>query len=200
MTDVSSPDRRRTFGPVVLVGVAAGVLAAVAANRPWVSGSAGAVDTSAGDELTSVLRLDTFQQSPLAGALALLVLACWGVLLVTRGLFRRGVAVLGALAAVALLVTTVLARGSLHDSLAQALREAAAAPTAQVSVTGWWWVALAASVVVIVASVAAVALVAAWPEMGARYDAPAQGEPSLREPETNLDIWKALDEGHDPTA
>lgn len=201
MTDAVTPERRRrTFGPVVVVGLASTVLAAVAANQPWVSGSAGGVDTSAGDELTSVLRLDAVQQSPLAGALALLVLACWGVLLVTRGTFRRGVAALAALAAVGLLVTTVLARGSLQDSLAEALREAAAAPTAEVSVTWWWWAGLAAAALAVVASLAAVALVPAWPEMGTRYDAPVEGARPDREPETNLDIWKALDEGRDPTA
>lgn len=193
-------DRRRTFGPVVLAGLASAVLVAVAANQPWVTGSAGGIDTSGDDDLTSVLRLDAVQQSPLAAALALLVLACWGVLLVTRGLFRRGVAVLAVLTALALVVTTVLARGSLQDSLGEALRQAAAAESAEVSTTWWWWAALAGSILTVVASCAAVALVPAWPEMGTRYDAPGQGGRPVREPETNLDIWKALDEGQDPTA
>jgi hypothetical protein len=39
--------------------------------------------------------------------------------------------------------------------------------------------------------------------MGRRYDAPADAAPEPeREPEEreNLDLWKAMDEGRDPTA
>jgi len=37
--------------------------------------------------------------------------------------------------------------------------------------------------------------------MGSRYDAPGAAGSADRpeEPESNLDIWKALDEGRDPT-
>jgi hypothetical protein len=41
-----------------------------------------------------------------------------------------------------------------------------------------------------------------WPEMGSRYDAPGvQSEPASVPPEdqSSLDLWKALDEGKDPT-
>jgi hypothetical protein len=38
--------------------------------------------------------------------------------------------------------------------------------------------------------------------MGRRYDAPAGQEPPAKAPEEqeNLDLWKAMDEGRDPTA
>jgi hypothetical protein len=37
--------------------------------------------------------------------------------------------------------------------------------------------------------------------MGTKYDAPgAQAERASEQPSDNLDIWKALDEGRDPTA
>ena len=53
----------------------------------------------------------------------------------------------------------------------------------------------------VVATLAAVLLVPGWPEMGSRYDAPAAAPQRARlPPETNIDIWKALDEGRDPTA
>jgi Tryptophan-associated transmembrane protein (Trp_oprn_chp) len=42
-----------------------------------------------------------------------------------------------------------------------------------------------------------------WPEMGTRYDAPGSAPPppvAPPEEQSNLDLWKALDEGHDPTA
>ncbi len=42
-----------------------------------------------------------------------------------------------------------------------------------------------------------------WPEMGTRYDAPTgAGAAHAHDagPKENIDIWKALDEGRDPTA
>ena len=47
------------------------------------------------------------------------------------------------------------------------------------------------------------ALVPRWPEMGTRYDAPTgAGAADAHDaaPKENIDIWKALDEGRDPTA
>ena len=45
-----------------------------------------------------------------------------------------------------------------------------------------------------------------WPEMGSRYDAPSGGGAARGEaarareaPRTDLDTWRALDEGRDPT-
>jgi hypothetical protein len=56
----------------------------------------------------------------------------------------------------------------------------------------------------VLTTAAAVRLVPGWPEMGRRYDAPADAAPQLAEqpPEEqeNLDLWKAMDEGRDPTA
>jgi hypothetical protein len=37
-----------------------------------------------------------------------------------------------------------------------------------------------------------------WPEMGRRYDAPTDA-PATQEIESDRDLWKALDEGRDPT-
>ena len=44
-----------------------------------------------------------------------------------------------------------------------------------------------------------------WPEMGTRYDAPGSAVPAPATPaepdeRTGLDLWKAMDEGRDPTA
>ena len=52
-----------------------------------------------------------------------------------------------------------------------------------------------------VQAVAAVRLVSSWPEMGSRYDAPADAATAAREqgPATEQELWKALDEGRDPT-
>ena len=196
-------DRRKTFGPVILVGLAAGALAAVAGTKPWlgVEPTGGSCAPVPGVDYTA-FELD----APFAGALALVLLAAWGVVLVTRGRFRRVVAGVGLLAAVGYLVTAIEA----FWSLKAAAREAAAAagadvvPGCSVSVwmnNDWWPLALVAGALSVLAALAAVLWVRHWPEMGARYDAPSDGtrEP-VGEPETNLDIWKALDEGRDPTA
>lgn len=194
---------RGRFGPVVLLGVAAAGLSAVAGSKPWVAGRSGAVDTAADSAMASALSLDSVQESPLAAALALVLLACWGVLLVTRGRVRRAVAALGLVASVGLVATVVEAIWSLPDKLADALLRASGTDTVTTDLTGWYAVAAAGALLSVAASGAAVALVPQWPEMGTRYDAPTgAGAADTHDaaPKENIDIWKALDEGRDPTA
>ncbi len=200
-----SDPRRRTFGPVVLVGLAAAVLAAVAGTKPWVSGESGGVRSSDGGAMSSVLSIDSVAESPLAAALSLVVLACWGVVLVTRGRFRRAVAVLALVAALGLTAATVEAFLNLPDALAESLLEVSGVDTVSTSLTAWYAVAVLAAIASVGATTAAVRLVGSWPEMGTRYDAPAGAEAgddgAAGDPPTeNIDIWKALDEGRDPTA
>ncbi|RYB90891.1 hypothetical protein EUA06_11520 [Nocardioides glacieisoli] len=201
-----APDRRRSsFGPVVLVGLASAGLAAVAGSKPWVSGESGGVRSDDGGAMNSILALDSVAESPLAAALSLVVLACWGVLLVTRGRFRKAIAVLALIAALGLVAATVEAFSNLPDALADALLEVSGVDTVSTSLTAWYPVALLAALASVATSLAAVRLVGSWPEMGTKYDAPT-GAPgaddtATEEPPTeNIDIWKALDEGRDPTA
>lgn len=193
MTDQAHHPARRTFAPVVAAGVGGGVLAAVASNNAWATGDTGLTHGAVTTAEAGV--------SPLAGALALVVLACWGVVLVTRGGFRRAVAWLGAVAALAYAVAVVWGRLTVADAVADDLARTLGDAAGPVHHTGWWWAALAAAVVVVGAGLAGVRFVRHWPEMGARYDAPGEsGGAGENVPEDNLDIWKALDEGRDPTA
>lgn len=188
-------DRSRTFGPVVMVGLAAGVLSAVAGTRRWVT-----VDPSTtNDPGQSLVVVSTGGQMPLATTLALVVLAAWGVVLVTRGRFRRAVTVLGALAAVGVLVTVVSGWWLVRDSLRDQLD---GVPADAFDVSPWYAVALVAAAGCAAATVAAVTLVRGWPEMGTRYDTPTGDGPVSSEPDeaSSLDLWKAQDLGHDPTA
>ena len=57
----------------------------MAGNRDWVSWAG----EGQGDYSMLGVTGDDSATVPLAGALALVVLACWGVVLVTRGRFRR---------------------------------------------------------------------------------------------------------------
>jgi uncharacterized membrane protein (TIGR02234 family) len=193
------PEPRRTFGPVVLLGLAAGTLSAVAGTRTWVS------DPDATARATDPLGLvGDAGEMPLAGALSLVLLACWGVLLVTRGRFRRVVAWLAVVASLGLLVTVVVGYATLGDQLAETLADRTGSPADSFSVgfTAWFWAAAVAALASVAATVLAVRWVRSWPEMGSRYDAPGAAAETAEAPtedRSNLDLWKAMDEGRDPT-
>jgi uncharacterized membrane protein (TIGR02234 family) len=184
--------RRRTFGPVVLLGLAAAGLAAVAGNRSWVEWSG----SNQGEFSSLTITGDDSATVPLAGALALVLLACWGVVLVTRGRFRRIVAGLGFVVALAMVVTGLLglrsATSGLRDDLARGGIDDLSMQT-----EAWFWVYVACAAISVLATALTVRLVPSWPEMGSRYDAPGSAPPAGEE--TGLDLWRALDEGRDPT-
>jgi uncharacterized membrane protein (TIGR02234 family) len=191
-----SDGRRRRFGPVVLVGLASAGLAAVAGNRDWVGWSA------AREKPSSLLTLsgNDVAAVPLAGALALVLLACWGVLLVTRARVRRVVAGLGLMVAVGMVVTAVLGQRSATDGLHAELAEVGVEDVTT-HLVAWFWIYLAAALLSVAAAAAAVRLAPSWPEMSSRYDAPGaapvRADPD--DPDNSLDLWRAIDQGHDPT-
>ncbi|HEX6150664.1 Trp biosynthesis-associated membrane protein [Nocardioides sp.] len=187
-------DRRRTFGPVAVLGIAAAVLAAVASAQPW----ARLADPADAALVMPIAPEDG--EMALAAAVSLVLLASWGVVLVTRGVVRRIVAGLGLLSALGLAVVAYAGWTRLPDSLVESLREAGA-ESPETELTGWYWAALLAIAVSIAATSLAVAWCPAWPEMGTRYDAPgADRQQPPPEDRTSLDLWKSMDEGRDPTA
>lgn len=186
---------RGTFGPVVLLGLASAALAAVASAKPWFGrGSEGASDTT-------VATLDTGTRYPVASAISLVLLASWGVLLVTRGPVRRTFAFLAVIAAVALVVAVVTGHSTLSGSGRDSYAELMSQGTGETGFTGWFWTAAVCSVVAVVPAVLAARLVASWPEMGSRYDAPGTPAPASEQStaDPDRDLWHALDEGRDPT-
>jgi uncharacterized membrane protein (TIGR02234 family) len=190
----------RTFGPVVLLGLGSSALAAVASAKSWYGSS-----IPGGGE-ASLAAIDEGTKFPLASAASLVLLAAWGVLLVTRGVVRRVFAVLCLLAAVALVATVVAGHATVPDTARNALDAALHRGNQHPGFTGWFWTAAVASVLAVVAGVLAVRLVPSWPEMGSRYDAPAVAARAAKpgpepgpEPDSQRDIWHALDEGLDPT-
>jgi uncharacterized membrane protein (TIGR02234 family) len=187
-------DRRSSFGPVAALGVAAAVLAAVAAARPWVR-----LAQPGDSALVTPLATEDGEMA-LAAAVSLVLLASWGVVLVTRGVVRRLVAGLGLLAALGLAATVVAGALLLPESFAESLVEAGA-QSVSTDLTGWFWITVVATAASVVATALAVAWCPAWPEMGTRYDAPGTGRDEPRpEARTSLDLWKSMDEGRDPTA
>nr|WP_300052858.1 Trp biosynthesis-associated membrane protein [uncultured Nocardioides sp.] len=206
--EVRPASKRRTFGPVVALGLVSGALGAWAGSKPWVDGS-GAESTPGTGSPGWGMTWGEVATSPLATALAFVVLACWGVLLVTRGRFRRAVAALSVLAGVGYAATVVWAPFTLPDHLVAQVRRRTGLTLDDTSLTGWYWLAVVAALLVLASTVLALRLVRTWPEMGSRYDAPtgarggdstAPAEAPADQPTENIDIWKALDEGRDPTA
>ena len=194
---------RRTFAPVVLLGLAAGALTAVAGNKPWAEVVPGDYTDFKGSTPNQILAAGAVDagKMPVTTALTLVVLAAWGVVLVTRGRVRRAVSVLGVLAAAGALVAVVLGWSETAASIRDQMVLGAGKDT--VGHTAWFWAAAVGAVLSLVATVLAVRLVPSWPEMGARYDAPVAGAeppPVAPEDQSSLELWKAMDEGRDPTA
>lgn len=174
-------------------GVGSAGLAALAATRHWFA-------PRGVDEATLTQVMSGGGQVPSATALGLVVLAAWGALLVLRGRWRRAVAVLGAAAAVGVLVVTLAAWRSVPDQLGSRLGELGAAGHA-VRPTGWYAVGLVAACGSLVSLAAAWWTLPTWPEMGRRYDAPgARGPGEDRPSGSGRELWDALNEGHDPTS
>lgn len=184
----------------MLVGLASAALVAVAGNQAWAEAEEG---QGIGEQVASVSVAVGEARAPLATALALVVLASWGVLLVTRGRFRRVVAWFGAVAAAGLLAAVLAAVFAAPDVVADAY-EPFGVTDIDVHRTAWCWLALVGAVLALAAAIVAVRDVGNWPQMGKRYDAPGgaagdaddASEPGER---SNLDLWKAMDEGRDPT-
>nr|WP_253945069.1 Trp biosynthesis-associated membrane protein [Nocardioides sp. zg-DK7169] len=171
-------------------------LAAFASTKQWARIDAG----STGAAFTPMS--DSAGESPLAASLSLVVLACWGVVLVTRGVVRRAVLALSVLAAAGTVVTVAVGWSQTAEPLREALD--AVGLGGSVSHSWWWAAALAGALLTLAAGVAGLRVVRAWPEMGRRYDAPTGGPVTEAEKpveeQSSIDLWKAMDEGRDPTA
>jgi uncharacterized membrane protein (TIGR02234 family) len=187
---------RGSFGPVVLLGLASAALAAVASAKPWIDAG-----SPTGNSSAAVTALDSGTRYPVASAISLVLLAAWGVLLVTRGRVRRVFALLAAVAALALLVSVVVAHVTLPDTARNSYDQLMGHGSRATGFTGWFWTTAVCSVVALFPAALAVRLVGSWPEMGSRYDAPGAPAPSseLTSTDPDRDLWHALDEGRDPT-
>jgi uncharacterized membrane protein (TIGR02234 family) len=189
------------FAPTVLVGLATAALTAVAATRDWARASSDAAGIPVHATVSGA------DAAPLAAALALVALASWGVVLVLRGQARRAVSTVGLLAALGVLGAVVAAfDGAQQAAVGATLAQAGTERTADVAataLTGWYYVTGAGAL--LQAACLAVAWLRSprWPAMGSRYDAPAAGRPTpstAAPPRTQEEMWRALDEGRDPTS
>jgi uncharacterized membrane protein (TIGR02234 family) len=188
---------RRLYAPVVLATLAVGGLAFFAAGRTWAESEVKAEGLAAAT--VSVTGSDA---QPLVPALALVVVTAALAILAAGPRLRRVIGVL-TMAVAATAIVAVPRSGS--DRLADALTSAAEKSPAytgpdsmsSVSHAPWDLATIAAFVLAFVLGAATLRLGPQWPTMGSRYDAP-----SARRPAENLsdtDLWKAMDDGRDPT-
>ncbi|HSJ21448.1 MAG TPA: Trp biosynthesis-associated membrane protein [Nocardioidaceae bacterium] len=183
--------RDRTFGPAVAAGLVGAALAAVAGSRDWASARADAAGIRVEASVTGA------ESQPLVPALALVALAAWGVVLVTRGRVRRGVSAVGLLASVGSLVGVVLGFGAAQeDAQEAAVARGATGDVFATSLSPWYYLAAAGALLAAAAFAVAVARSPRWPAMGTKYDAPS----GRSTPPDDEDMWRALDEGRDPTS
>ncbi len=96
-------------------------------------------------------------------------------------------------------MATISAYFTLPDSFRDQLEQALGNVDVDSSFTAWYAAALIGAVGSVVATLAAVRFTPGWPEMGTSYDSPTGDASAQAEPEGNIELWKALDEGHDPT-
>jgi uncharacterized membrane protein (TIGR02234 family) len=188
----STPGSRRSFLPAVLLGLAGAGLAALAGTRTWAesTGDAAGIKVSA--------SVSGAEAAPLVAALSLAALAAWGVVLVVRGRFRRVVAVIGLAASLGAFAAVVLAFGDAQDdAVAAAFDQGATGDVTTTALTAWYYVSGLATVAAAVAFAVAVAKAPGWPAMGSKYDAPAVRRD---QPDSDEDLWRAIDEGRDPTS
>ena len=185
MAEQPTASRRSGFGPTVLAGLAGAALASVASGKAWFEAD--------GALLPGVRDSDRSADMPLALALSLVVLAGWGALLVTRGRARRVMAGLALLAAVGVVACVAVAPFTLPDQVREHLPGGSG--DVSVSITPWFVAAAIGAALSVVALAVAWLRSPAWPTMSSRYDAPATRAAEAGD----TDLWKALDEGHDPT-
>jgi uncharacterized membrane protein (TIGR02234 family) len=144
-------------------------------------------------------------------ALALVALAGAVAVIATRGVVRRGVGVVIALAGIGIVWRAAFAFGAIGTPRARDLvrdkHPSAASTTSvpQVSVhPGWVVLTLACAVLVLVAGLLVTGYGARWTGMSTRYESPAvQADPdaiAARRARADAALWTALDRGDDPTA
>lgn len=187
---------RRLYSPVVLGTLAAGGLAFVALGRTWER--ARVVADGLPSDVVMVSGSDAY---PLASALALVVVTAAIAVLATGRRVRRGVGALVIVASVGAIVAMLDGRSALDSAISDDVTASPAftgGGSVMRTTTSWDLIAIAAFVVAAVLGGIVVAFASRWPTMSGRYDAPS-ASPAPVAPETEAEIWKALDEGRDPT-
>lgn len=192
--------RAREYALVVAVGAAAAGIALFAVGRVWVETSV----MTQGMPRQPVAVSGTDAVAWLR-AVALVGLAGVAALLVTGGRGRRVVGALVAGTGTTLVVGAGLAAPELLDRLVEVAAATAAgadpgavgAAADRADGSGWRWVTVVGGVALALVGFTAAVRGPGWPGLSRRYSRErSEPEPTPTGPE---DLWRALDEGRDPS-
>lgn len=197
--------RQRGLAPAVLGGLTGGGLALLGAGRAWARTEVEVEGAPA--VAVQVLGTDAV---PTVAAAAVVVLTGSLALLATSGLLRRAVAALVVLAAIGVLLGTLTAGPALSDALARDLLATAStdggdagALAATAERTWWRWLSLSGGLLSLAVGMWSVLHGHTWAVMSSRYEAPGTGprgsSDASRGATEDVDLWRALDDGRDPT-
>ncbi len=179
---------RRAFVPTLLVGVPAAAVAAVAANKPLLTSP-----MLTGDRYADLGTI------PLAGSLALVPLVAWVALMLVRGRARLVVAGVGLASSIGALAAGDAGLDGTHDAMAKAFSDLGQTGRFVSGFSGWFWAMGVACLLSALAFTVALRHAPTWPALSRKYDAPA-ARPTTAEPASNQELWKAIDDGRDPTS
>ncbi len=181
----------------MLGALATGGLAFFAASRTWAH-----TTVEASGVPTAPVAVSGADAVALVPALALVIVAASLAVLAASARVRRAVGLLIIVVALIGVVVILGAESAIDKAVDSAVRDSPAfigtnTPDA-VSHSVWRWVTVAGFVLSALVGVVITRFGALWPTMGRKYDAPKAHTPTA-EVETESDIWKALDDGRDPT-
>lgn len=181
---------RNLLGPAVLLLLALGGGTLLAVRATWSEATARAAGIPETD-----LTVSGADVVPGAAGLAILVMAAALGVLAGGPRLRRVIGVLVAVAGVVGVAISSRTGDALQTAQQRAIDEAAVAgASVDWSSTAAPTFAIAGFVLIVVAGAAVAWLGPRWATMGRKYEAPAAREPDAS------DLWKAMDDGVDPTA
>lgn len=186
----------RRLYPIAVLGTLTGSgLAFAALSRPWAT-----VELAAPGMPSRPEEFTGTQLAPAATALAMVCAAGALAYLATSGAPRRLLALVVGI--VAALGVVLVARGlGRIDASVRRMAADTASPSPAVETSAWWPVvaALGFGLVLVLGSIA-VRQSARWPALGRRFDRPPRrAPPRTVATDDPADVWRALDEGRDPT-
>jgi uncharacterized membrane protein (TIGR02234 family) len=187
---------RGLYAPVVLGTLAAGGLAFFTASRTWAHARIAAEGLP-----PDTVKVSGSDAQPIVTALALVAVTAALAVLASSPRLRRVVGVFTVIVALAGIVVVLTGGSSIDDAVAKAVKASPAFTGSNTPATHHTiWLALTVVAFVLVAGLGAVTarFGPIWPTMSSRYDAPRVRAAKVA-PQTDADMWKALDEGHDPT-
>ena len=213
---------RRALAIAIVGGLAAGGLALLGVSQTWAR-----VEIAVAGVPSSTIEVSGTSAVPWVGALTLVILAGALAIVPTGGWLRRAVGVIVGLAAAGAVIGTLTAGPAIDDALTEKLAQSPAsggvndaAVVAAADHPAWRWLSLVGSAAGLAVGIYVAAQGQRWPTMGSRYDAPASRREDAAGPEPdqpdrsdqpadaaepekppeNADLWRAMDEGRDPTA